>query len=253
MGHTTFVDASECDWRRLNMIDFFGQMEAHSADKAVLAFIIAFGVFEVFFGLRFFRLTLFIMSACATFVVVTSVSSDHIDNDNKVYVLSGACALLVGLVASYKAKLGAAILGLALGGASSYILHISLLQNSNSPKWLFYGIVAAGGLVGSFIGYKGFRLVIILATTIGGSFLTIRSIDMWTKNELSVDAVQNHTLSSEGWGLLVAFGFLFLAGFIVQNRSSHTVPSSVSGASSRSKQQANRQNLLEFENDDRER
>lgn len=200
-----------------------GQYEAHKGDTAVLAGLIGLGLFQVFLGVRFFRVSLAVAAFTAAFIFSTAIATHHVDNDEYVYGIGAAAGVAAALVAGCFVKLGMLLLGVGAGLASSYIAYLAVLHYTsvNDGDAVFYATISVAGVLGALIGSCLSRWIVIFATAIGGSVVVTRSIDVLWDNVLTKDAVESGNLPRQGWELIAGCGVLALAGIVFQAVGGH--------------------------------
>ena len=105
------------------MIDFVGEFEVHKSDRAVLATLIAFGLFQCFFGVRFFRVTLSIAGFCGAFVVSATIATHHVDSDKEAYMIGAGAGVAAAILCACFVKMGMLLLG-AVAGEGTFLRSI---------------------------------------------------------------------------------------------------------------------------------
>lgn len=210
------------------MIDFVGEFQGHATDKAVLGGLIGLGLFQCFFGVRFFRQSLAIAAFCSTFLVTTAIASHHLDKDEYAYAVGASAGVIAALIAGCFVKFGMLLLGTCAGLASSYVAYLTILHYTSvhNGDVVFYVSTSLAGVVGALIGMHLSRWIVIMATAIGGALVTTRSVDLLWDNILTKDAVRSGHLPREGWELVAGFGVLAVFGVVFQAVGGHDIQGS---------------------------
>jgi len=207
------------------MIDFVGEFQTHATDKAVLGSLVALGLFQCFFGVRFFRQSLAISAFCAAFILGSSIATHHVEKDEYAYAAGAAAGLVAAMIAGCSVKTGVLLLCTCAGVASSYVAYLTILHYTTvkHSDVVFYASVALAGILGALIGLHMSRWIVIFGTAIGGSLVAVRSVDLLWDNVLTKDAVESGNLPREGWELVATFAALALIGIAFQAAGGHTL------------------------------
>ena len=194
---------------------------------AVAGVCIGIGLFQVFFGYRFFRVTLFVLGFITVGVTIFLLSWDHISDPNAMWygLAMGALAgLLVGGVGAAIPRIGVFLVGGALGVVVALILNTTVLYRlyPSNPN-LTLGV--AGGVLGAIFGGLSIlmmRVVVVASTSVVGSYATIRGIGYFAGNypanewALKDDIANGQTLPPEIYAYFAGMLALALVGMVVQ-------------------------------------
>lgn len=154
---------------------------------AVSGSLIGFGLFQVFFGYKFFRFTLFTLGFLTVGVTIFVLAWDHINDPNSMWygVAMGALAgLLVGLVGALVPKIGVFLVGAALGVVAALILNTTVLYRLY-PANPNVTLGVAGSVLGLALGGLAtlmMRVVVVISTSMVGAYCTIRGIGYFAGN-----------------------------------------------------------------------
>eukprot|EP00301_Raphidiophrys_heterophryoidea_P010188 c15248_g1_i1.p1 GENE.c15248_g1_i1~~c15248_g1_i1.p1 ORF type:complete len:237 (+),score=38.34 c15248_g1_i1:29-712(+) len=200
--------------------NFFHEVNDHVSGTTLLSVLIVVGLFQVICGYRFFKASVFLVGFVAGFVVITSIASKYSDDAKTIYLSGVAVGVAAGCLCSFLVTVGRILLGLVCGVGVAYLAYLAFLHNvSETNTVMFYVAISVFGLLGGFLGYKAGRILIIIATSFGGSVLMFRSIDLLAHNKLSLGDVQHASLSTEGWCLFAGCIVVAIFGVVFQLRN----------------------------------
>jgi len=193
---------------------------------------VLFGIFLIFFGLKMFNITIFMVTA-----VVGTFASGSLFYMFTSYSTSGGLlwvvffiALIIGCTLGYLAvkfeKVGFFGLGFCLGGVGGMFLFngvilpfLSTSQGQNY-QWLFYVVLSVLAVIGGLLALWIWRDVIIIATSVIGSYMMVRSLSVVIGGFPPETAVAAGTAKFSGvaYAYLVAIVILAIVGVIYQER-----------------------------------
>jgi len=173
------------------------------------------GIFFMFFGLRLFNYTVFLITAITGTFVSGILFFELVKFGSQAWILwviFGAC-VIIGCVLGYLAvayeKVGFFGLGAALGVIGGLLLYNTILihymQTGGSQNAIFYLILAVCGLIGGGLALWLWKDVIIIATALIGAYMSVRAVSVLIggfPNELEV---------LNGAQELDAFAYIYLA------------------------------------------
>ena len=194
---------------------------------AVAGACIGFGFFQVFFGYKFFRVTLFVLGFTVVGVAIFLLSWDHINDPNAMWIglaMGVMAGLMVGGVGAYVPRVGVFLVGAALGVVLALDLNTTVLWRlyPSNPN-LTLGV--AGGLLGAGFGGLSMlmmRTVVICSTSVVGAYALIRGVGYFAGNypadELALkDQIANgQTLPVAVYGYFSGMLALALLGIAIQ-------------------------------------
>jgi len=177
------------------------------------------GLFFMFFGLRLFNYTVFLITAISGTFVSGILFFELVKFGSQAWILwviFGAC-VIIGCVLGYLAvayeKVGFFGLGAALGVIGGLLLYNTILihymQTGGSQNAIFYLILAVCGLIGGGLALWLWKDVIIIATSLIGAYMSVRAISVLIggfPNELEV---------LNGAQQLDAFAYIYLVVIVL--------------------------------------
>jgi len=190
---------------------------------------IAVGAIVAMYGYKLVNPTLFLTAAGAIGLIAYESIDSLIDNtvQNKAYVAIGvsvSLGLLAGIIIVKIKQLGVFIAGAALGAVGAFWLYTMFLENLTAPEsvphlYLYIGLVVLCPL-GSYLAIKIERLVLIIATAVLGSFVTVAGIGRFVGHFPStIDDFGKGGRATQDpyeWAYLAGFVAMSLAGIYVQ-------------------------------------
>merc|ERR1712166_888421 len=196
----------------------------HKYHNVVYAAATLVGFVFTFVGYKLFPATMFLAGSAAggigSYILVDSVVDDTYIHKVAIIVgVSVTCALIAGVLALKLRKLGVFLAGAFGGVVGAVALNNAFLINYTSPIVSvpnFYLYVAAV-LLGSIAGVLALKLerpILILTTSVVGSFCTVYG----TKYFIELEKVVPVTTwsSPQVWIYLSAFLVLLIAGLLIQ-------------------------------------
>jgi hypothetical protein len=171
-----------CPYFTLNQ--FFNFLQANQ--YPFIAVCVVLGIFFTFFGLQVFNVTVFLITTIAGTFVSGILFFEFVKFGTQswiLWVIFGTC-LTIGAVLGYLAvkyeKLGFFALGSYLGVIGGLLLYNTILIHvmHDGQNGLFYVIIAACGIIGGGIAIWLWKDVIIIATSIIGSYMTVRALSV---------------------------------------------------------------------------
>lgn len=150
-------------------------------NKAIFAAVFAVvGIFLTLFGLRLFKVTLFIITAIAVFFILAFLLYQTVGLKTAAWIpwaLFVVC-LIVSIAAGYFTvkleKVGFFALGAVLAVVGFMLLYTSVISSFKALEdvWL-YVCYAVSGIIGGILGIYIYKNILIIATSVIGSFLIV--------------------------------------------------------------------------------
>jgi len=170
------------------------------------------GLFITFFGLKLFHISVFLISAVAGTLICLILFFEFVKfgpQDWILYVILGA-SIIIGCAKGYLVvkfeKFGFFLLGAYLGVVGGLFLFNAIIAHFANSAVPFYVTLSVAGLIGGLLSFWLWKDMIIIATSIIGGYLTIRSISFWVGN------FPNEIQVAEGEAKLNAIAYAYLAG-----------------------------------------
>jgi MFS family permease len=209
-----------------------GQFIAFMTQYEVIFIIIfiLFGIFLIGWGLKMFNITIFLVTA-----VVGTFASGSLFYSFTSYSTAGGIlwvvffvSVLIGCVLGYLAvkfeKVGFFGLGFCLGGVGGMVLFNSVilpfLSATENFQWLFYVVVCILAVCGGLLALWIWKDVIIIATSVIGSYMVVRSFSVIFGGfpaETAVASGQVH-FSGVAYAYLAVMVILAIGGIVHQER-----------------------------------
>eukprot|EP00993_Chasmostoma_nieuportense_P002524 NODE_3311_length_991_cov_26.416667_g3165_i0.p1 GENE.NODE_3311_length_991_cov_26.416667_g3165_i0~~NODE_3311_length_991_cov_26.416667_g3165_i0.p1 ORF type:complete len:306 (+),score=84.39 NODE_3311_length_991_cov_26.416667_g3165_i0:47-919(+) len=225
----------------VNKVLSAAEQEWHNSSKGIgLGAMLVLGSIFLFFGSRMFKATLFIAGFLCTAAITFSLLNDNSTLEMKYVLLTMLCVGLIGgIITICIFKVGMFVVGGFVGfWVATFILsvvithngrRVSLLMLLSAPYQYYLSIAAAALCCGALtLTHRFQKLILVLATTLGGSFCICCFIDHWAQTGFS-QAIQSilstaHQqkdwstvdIRSEAWALLSLCVLLTLIGFAAQ-------------------------------------
>jgi len=146
---------------------------------------IIMGIFLAFMGRKIFKAAVFIAAAMLTTGALVAICYiAYIEADSKTWItwVSISASFVIGLAAGFVAtkleRMGGVLLGIWAGSCIGILLNTSFLYLFGS-QILFWTVNLALGVVLGVIAFKRFNEMVVLSTSIIGSFFTMRGIGMY--------------------------------------------------------------------------
>jgi len=209
-----------------------GQFIAFMAQYEILFVVlfVLFGIFLVGFGLKMFNITIFLVTA-----VVGTFASGSLFYSFTSYSTSGGIlwvvffvSVLIGCVLGYLAvkfeKVGFFGLGAALGGVAGLVLFngviLPFLSATENFQWLLYVVIAILGVCGGLLALQIWKDVIIIATSVIGSYMMVRAVSVVLGGFPAETAVAAGTVKFSGvaYAYLAVMAIVAIGGIIHQER-----------------------------------
>lgn len=189
--------------------------------------LIGFGVISNFVGLRFIRSILFVLSFLAAGVASFLPLYDHLTGENGVYIslgVAGAVALLAGSIASCIPKIGVCVSGIAFGmtiGVVVNTLALSRISGLNDSAKLGISL-GTGAFLGGLLAILMTRVIIILATSVVGSYCIVRGAGYFIggfPDEFAISKTinENGSLPTSVYIYLGCWAGLTILGILIQS------------------------------------
>jgi hypothetical protein len=152
--------------------------------------LIVFGAVVTFFGRKFFQYTVAVMGAGLGFLTTMLLFSimgmlDGLENEKDsvfMTVFSFLIAIIVALFLAfimYKTiKFGAMILGAVCGNLIGITLY-NLVMSSSESFYLLLFVTIFFGVLGAYLAYRFFDIIVILSTALIGAYSFVRGISMF--------------------------------------------------------------------------
>jgi len=146
------------------------------------------GLILCFFGLTMFKFAIFFISATAGTIITGSIFFEftNLGTDEWVLWCTFAASLVLGfalgVIALKLEKLAHAIVGAALGVVGGLILYnavIAPIVTDKAGTFPFYFVLIVLALVGAGVALYMFEKILIVATSLIGAYLTIRSLSIF--------------------------------------------------------------------------
>ena len=201
------------------------QLNGYTGTTAVL--LILGGVSFVLFGIRLMKPTLgvtgFLFFSGLAFTVLGRLQVQFGDQTELIYfaICLGA-GLVGGAITVFLWRLGLALLG-GLGGfsLSMFVLSFnpSVLMTNETYRFAFIGTLA---LIGALLPTFFEKAVIIVSTSIVGSFMLLLGVDFFAQAGFvrilpsSLADAKNYQFTNTTWGFIGSFAVVALLGMIVQ-------------------------------------
>jgi len=213
-----------CGTSTLQIIQFIQDNQALFS----IVFIIL-GAFVCFYGYKAFDITLFIIAATSGLMLSGTFVMEFFTYNSQTsekWVLFGVCCL-IGLVCGYLAvkfeKVGFFALGACLGVVAGSVLYFTILapifSNSNgssTPQIVFYVTLVLLGIIGGLLGIWIYKAIIVISTSLVGSFMAIDSVAGFTGFSVVDIAYGTQQFSGLAYVWLVLMGIMAIAGMYVQ-------------------------------------
>eukprot|EP00298_Acanthocystis_sp_HF-20_P014419 c20762_g1_i1.p1 GENE.c20762_g1_i1~~c20762_g1_i1.p1 ORF type:complete len:238 (+),score=41.93 c20762_g1_i1:80-793(+) len=144
------------------------------------------GISVCFFGFQMSRRLRFVIGFCMSFYATLTLLEGTGAQDWVILLVSFFVGLAFGPVPHYHYKIGIIILGLAFGGSISFVVIVIGLVNlwcgSDFHAGWFILVIAIGAAIGIALNYdtqskNRRRHIVIIDTSVVGSFVVIQSID----------------------------------------------------------------------------
>jgi hypothetical protein len=187
---------------------------------------VIFGIFCVFWGLKMFNITIFVVVAFAGTFICGSLFYEFVSyqaSGGTLWVVFLIC-VIIGCILGYLAvtleKLGFFALGVALGVIGGMFLYQGVLAPflSGHGSAVFYVFCGVLGLVGGLLSLWLYKDVIIFSTSAVGSYMAVRAVSVIFGGFPAEEEVASGAASFTpvAYVYLVCIGVLFVAGLIVQ-------------------------------------
>jgi len=218
----TVRSSNSCPNSYLSKLSFF-------FTKYKIVFLILFlvlGGFVAFFGLQMLKYTIFIVGMLGGTLISAYLllSFVHYSSPNYVYWLIFAVCLVIGGVVGYISvkieTLGFIILGAVLGVCGGLMLYTAVLAPAKAGIVWYWVTLVVAGIIGAGLAYKFWKNVVIIATSVLGSFMIIRAIGAATNTFPSEDSIASgvNGFSPAVYGYLVAVIIITIAGVYFQHK-----------------------------------
>ena len=169
-------------------------------------------------GLRFFKYTLFTLgflvafSICISLIPYCFAMNDYFSNQQKLitFVISIVVGVIIGGLSVFCAKLGIFLLGACLGVTGFTLVYISVLFGI--PEMYYYLGCLVCAIICAVLAFRLFDHMVILSTSIIGSFLFIRGSSVFIGGFPNVFVLYN--MIESGIGFDSTF-YAYLAGIII--------------------------------------
>jgi hypothetical protein len=188
---------------------------------------IGLGVIVALYGYKLVNPTLFLVAAGAVGMIAYASIDALIDDSvqNKPYVAIGvsiSLGVLAGVIIIKIKQLGIFIAGAALGAVGAFWLYTMFLERFETESFPLYLYISLAVLcpLSAYLANKIERIVLIIATSVLGSFVTVAGIGRFVGHFPSaIDDFGKGGRASHDpyeWAYLAGFVFMSLAGMYVQ-------------------------------------
>jgi hypothetical protein len=208
------------------------------------------GLMQAFYGKKYKKVTFFTIGAIAcgyaVYNIVQHYGPEQWDLNQLELTITSIAASIITAVAGgallvFVEKIGIFALGFAIGGYGIYALRLLVpamtITVFGIPSFYMYLSIAFAGAITGFIAFKAERYIIIVSTSIGGSFLFTAGLSYFLKADLSSGSYQR---------------YYYLAGMIVLSLLGLYVQLRYTGKSKKDEEEKKRlleQNLLQYNTD----
>ncbi|XP_065842350.1 transmembrane protein 198-B-like [Oscarella lobularis] len=193
------------------------------------AIFILLGIIFAFVGYRFFRLILFLTAFIGAFCIVFYFAYGHLPCDwpHPALIalgLGATAGLILGTFAACYLYLGIFLCGFALGAvaALSFLAYVHI-KYVEEHSWLPIVIIIGLGIIGGIIALLIQRPLLIIATSVIGSYLMIMGLDYYVENgqafAYSWELVSGHPhfpSCAATWVMLIAVPVIALVAIVIQ-------------------------------------
>lgn len=184
------------------------------------------GFFVTFYGLKMFNIAIFCIATITTTFICGELFYEFVKfnaTSTTLWVVFFVC-LVIGLIMGYLAiafeKAGFFALGAALGVIVGMILYQGILATflAGHGSAIFYVFCGLLGLIGGLLSFWIYKDIIIIATSVVGSFIIVRGISVYTGNFPSEIDVANGVqgFSAYTYAYLAVIAIMSIAGIWVQ-------------------------------------
>ena len=158
--------------------------------------LIVFGILELFFGSKLYIPTVYLFSfffvSSLTFIIFYEVIlQDFTENAEFYFWLGLAGSVIIGIISGYYlskiSRLFFGIFGVLLGFLLGTLLYALLIHKINlDQKVLFYSTIVIFGLTIGIISFNFHNILLILYTSIFGSYLFVRVLKFFKIKGISL-------------------------------------------------------------------